>query len=78
MSVAFTYEIGGRIFDAGWEMNHGMIWLSFRDEVAFAKCGETLEENIRIRDNALHQLLVRAGLAEPIPGQIDVLIKIGW
>ncbi|MDH4992101.1 hypothetical protein QEZ48_14875 [Aquamicrobium lusatiense] len=30
MSWAFVYEQDGHRFQAGWEMNHGMMWVSFR------------------------------------------------
>lgn len=78
MSRSFTYELDGESYEGGWEMSHGMLWLSFRGRYASTPCGSSLEENQRNRDNAMHQLLVLEGLAQPIPGQVDVQIKLGW
>ncbi|VFR86068.1 hypothetical protein RAN3_3313 [plant metagenome] len=78
MSWGFKYEYQGSLYEGGWEMNHGMICLYYGQQCAFTTCGDSLAENERNRDNAMHQLLVLEGLAEPIPGQVNVPIKLGW
>lgn len=78
MSWTFVYEHDGDVFTAGWEMSHGMMWVSYGTISVSTPCGRTLDDNKRIRDSALHQILAREGLVSTVSGLAIVPIKYGW